>query len=510
MPRPLCVRTFSSASDQWRPVGRRSERSIWPALLEIVSGHGPAISVVGAITLLFAVVVAFRLNRTIAGPLSNLAQAAQSVSVHRNYSIRLPPGGADDIGLVIARFNDMLGEIEHREVELRDSHEKLEEDVILRTSQLSAANALLTASKNSAEHAARANAELSGRLALVLDSAAEGMFGLDETCSITFVNRAAAKMLGRSPQELLGQSPRSLICRHDAAQCVLCGGGSDAVNPSRPVEVWTHDGLAIPVEAFAGIIHHADGAVAGMVVSFRDVRERLAIEKMKDEFVSVVSHELRTPLTSIRGALGMLGGGILGEAGPRAQRMIDIALRNTDRLIRLVNDMLDVERLASGRFELSRSIVNLGDLMRESTEALAGLADKAGVRLEVAPTDVELDADHDRLIQVLTNLISNAVKFSPAGAVVRTVARRDGNDVVIEVSDEGRGIPADMLERVFERFQQVTLSDAAEKGGSGLGLPICRSIVEAHGGTISAASRPGEGSTFTVRLPGLEPLARVS
>jgi signal transduction histidine kinase len=224
---------------------------------------------------------------------------------------------------------------------------------------------------------------------------------------------------------------------------------------------------------------------------------------MKDEFVSVVGHELRTPLTSIRGSLGLLAGGVLGERPEQAERMLGIAIANVDRLDRLVNDILDLERIESGRLDFERSPQRARDLFGQTQQVVGAVAAERGITFRVDAADEAVLGDHDRLVQALTNLASNAVKFSPDGAEIalRACARED--EVRLEVCDRGRGIPAEHLERIFERFEQVDASDAREKGGTGLGLAIARSIAEQHGGRIWAESEPGEGATFVIALPRL-------
>jgi CheY-like chemotaxis protein len=234
---------------------------------------------------------------------------------------------------------------------------------------------------------------------------------------------------------------------------------------------------------------------------FRDVTARLEIERMKDEFVSTVSHELRTPLTSIRGALGLLTSGILSADPAKAQRMLDIAVGNTDRLIRLINDILDIERIESGRVKVEKRSCNAAGLMAQAEDSVRELANKAGVKLELLPTSGNVLADSDRIVQTLTNLLGNAIKFSLPGKVVTLSAQRGDDEMLFEVKDQGRGIPADKLGVIFERFQQVDASDEREKGGTGLGLAICRSIVDQHGGRIWAESQLGQGSSFYFTLP---------
>lgn len=233
----------------------------------------------------------------------------------------------------------------------------------------------------------------------------------------------------------------------------------------------------------------------------RDISERKIVDQMKDEFVSVVSHELRTPLTSIRGSLGLLAGGALGALPEKAQRMADMAVSNTDRLVRLINDILDIERLESGTVKFEMAPCQADALVAQATEVMASMAARASVRLEGGGDAVSLVGDADRLLQVLTNLMSNAIKFSPAGASVQVTASAGERTVEFSVRDHGRGIPADKLEHIFGRFAQVDSSDARVKGGSGLGLAICRKLVEMHGGRIWVESEVDRGSVFRFTIP---------
>ena len=226
---------------------------------------------------------------------------------------------------------------------------------------------------------------------------------------------------------------------------------------------------------------------------------------MKTEFVSTVSHELRTPLTSIRGSLGLLAGGVFGTLPPNSDQMLTIAVNNTDRLIRLINDILDIERLESGHVGLSRRVCDLSELLDQALAGIRGMADQTGIRLEVSATRARLNADPDRVIQTLTNLLGNAIKFSPPGSTVWLRVARVNDDLLFTIRDQGRGIPRDKVVSIFERFSQVNASDARKQDGTGLGLAICRSIVQQHGGRIWAESDgEGQGSSFFFTLPALD------
>ena len=244
-----------------------------------------------------------------------------------------------------------------------------------------------------------------------------------------------------------------------------------------------------------------------------DLRQRTEMDSVKDEFISTVSHELRTPLTSIRGALGLLSAGLMGKVDEKAANLLRIASTNTDRLVRLINDILDLERMSSGSAPLQPRPCSMRDLVLQSIDTMSSMAENAKVRLittfDPAGPAVVFEADPDRIQQVLTNLFSNAIKFSPAGATVRASMETRPGEVTVRVTDSGRGVPASKLETIFERFQQVDPSDARQKGGTGLGLAICRSIAHQHGGHIWAERNdttvPGEpGTTFALRLPRID------
>ena len=237
---------------------------------------------------------------------------------------------------------------------------------------------------------------------------------------------------------------------------------------------------------------------------------RSELDTLKDEFISTVSHELRTPLTSIRGALGLLSSGIIGDVDAKALNLLRIAVTNTDRLIRLINDILDLERMESGRAPLQIRRCSLRDLAQQAIDTMTAMADANTVHLALEPSTVAqaaypealfFDGDADRSLQVLTNLLSNAIKFSPAASTVRIHTEAASDSILLKVVDEGRGIPSDKLDTIFDRFQQIEPSDARQKGGTGLGLAICRSIVQQHSGSIWAQRNLGPGTTLYMMLP---------
>jgi signal transduction histidine kinase len=367
---------------------------------------------------------------------------------------------------------------------LRGMQEALEQRVAERTEDLRVANAAVLEARDAAEAAAEINAQLARESALILNSATDGIMRIGVNDGITFINPAGAKMLGATLSELQGKS------LHDVHSVAT----TDDL-------FWRRDATSFPVEYSCTPIVDEHENKLGAVVMFRDVTERKAIERMKSEFVSTVSHELRTPLTSIRGALGLLNSGALGPVGEKGRRMLNIAVSNTDRLVRLINDILDLERIGSGGVELQRSSADASFVMVQALEAVEAMAQQAGVRLEVLPAAGTLWGDSDRIIQTLTNLVGNAIKFSPADTTVTVSATLNRDGFLFCVADQGRGIPAEKLETIFERFSQVNGSDSRDKGGSGLGLAICRSIVQSHGGRIWAEKNEPSGSRLKFTIP---------
>ena len=243
------------------------------------------------------------------------------------------------------------------------------------------------------------------------------------------------------------------------------------------------------------------------------VAEREQLERTRSELISVVSHELRTPLTSIRGSLGLIEGGAVGEVPPRMAPLVQVARNSTDRLIRLINDVLDLEKMEAGRLELRKTSLDAAELIGSAVSGIEGMAGADGVQVEMqVDSPLWIDGDPDRLVQVLTNLLSNAIRVSPRGGRVEVLAEPSTyGRVRLSVRDEGPGISEQDLPRLFGKFQQIDGSDGPVRGGTGLGLAICKGIVEEHGGRIGVTSRPGEGSTFWIEIHApLDPEATAS
>ncbi len=238
-----------------------------------------------------------------------------------------------------------------------------------------------------------------------------------------------------------------------------------------------------------------------------DISEREEVERLKRDFVATVSHELRTPLTSIHGSLGLLASGVMGELNDEAARVVSVAERNSVRLVSLINDILEFEKLDDGRKVLDLKPVRLQSILELAVETVAVFATQEAVTIEMQPCTAVVMGDQKRLAQVLINLLSNAVKYSSRGGIVTLSVTFEGELVEIRVRDRGIGISAQAQKRLFQRFHQIDSGDAREKSGTGLGLAICRAIVQQHGGEIGVESAEGDGSTFWFRIPAVNATA---
>ena len=338
---------------------------------------------------------------------------------------------------------------------------------------------------------------------MLIEAAHDIIYRTDADGRIVFVNAAATAILGFPISEIVGAHFSKLV--QPEAVDMLCAFYRDQIRERvavtyREVPCIAKDGREVWVGQNVQLMI-AHGRVSGMHAVARDITAQRAIERAKDDFVALVSHELRTPLTSIKGSLSLLASGRIAELSPSAQRLLAMASQNADRLVRLVNDILDLQRLELQPASPTIRRVELAPVLHEAANAIRGVADAELVAVHVATCDGDAWMDRDRMLQVLVNLLANAVKFSHAGGVVMLSAERADGCWRIQVRDQGRGIPASELERIFERFHQVDATDARAYAGSGLGLAICRQIMVQHAGQISATSDLGNGSVFTITLP---------
>ncbi len=273
------------------------------------------------------------------------------------------------------------------------------------------------------------------------------------------------------------------------------------MNGSRELVGARKDGTEIPIEVGLTPIETPDGMM--VLSAIVDISERKRLDRLKDEFVSMVSHELRTPLTSIAGALSLLMENAGGRLPDTAMQLLTIVHANSQRLVRLINDILDLQKIEAGHIAFHLRYVGLRSVVEQTIEANQAFAQGLDVRirLDEASCDGEVMADPDRLAQVLTNLLSNAVKFSPPGEEVVVAIARHGAEMRVSVRDHGPGIPEEFKPRIFEKFAQADSSDGRRKGGTGLGLSIARQLIHQHGGTLGFEAARGGGTVFYFDLP---------
>ncbi len=366
---------------------------------------------------------------------------------------------------------------------------------------------LIARSQSARKEAHRRSRDLAARQEAIFDSAKDGMIVLNPSGSIESLNPAAAAMFDTPPVSLLRRDIGSLFeVAPDRGQVETFLRRLKANRKEHHGQIQEFvgrrgDGTTFPLEVSVSPVHLADGT--SFLAVIRDISERREVEQMKGEFVATVSHELRTPLTSIAGSLGLISGGAAGEVPPKVARLIEIAHSNAARLVRLINDILDIEKIEAGRMAFDVRPLALTSVLDAAVHQTEGFAHDYGVAVRIEPfaPDAAVLADEDRLMQVITNLLSNAIKFSPRGETVSVEVVPLDRRYRISVVDRGEGIPVAFRDRVFGKFAQADASDSRQKGGTGLGLSIVREIVVRLGGSVSFDSIEGEGSAFHVDLP---------
>lgn len=369
--------------------------------------------------------------------------------------------------------------------------------------------AALHNSLRSRERALADAADLALRQKAILDSAMDGILTLNPSGTIESANAATLRMFGYAEGEIVrrdvgmllaSKPPIGMVAERLREMNIQAGSGGSA----EEILACRSDGSEFPAEVALTATRLNEGLRYVGVI--RDVTERKRVDQLKSDFVSTVSHELRTPLTSIAGALGLLGGGGAGQLGERAERLIAIAHNNADRLVRLINDILDIEKIESGKMPFNNRELDLKAAVSGSIEENRGFAAKYDVKVSFsAPmTPMLVHADHDRLAQVITNLLSNACKFSPPGGTIDVSIVRNGRFHRVTIADHGSGIPDEFRDRIFSKFAQADSSSSREKGGTGLGLSIVAEIVKRLDGLVSFDSEPGRGARFHVDLPALQ------
>jgi len=427
--------------------------------------------------------------------LSHLAQRLESGEHDALDAIEATDAAYTEVSALGRSLNSLIHNLQRKETDLKDLNATLEHRVAQRTLELTQALQNVRDNEN--------------RIKTIVETAQDAFIGVNFEGRITDWNSQAEVMLGWRRDEILGQPLERLVPErfagtiHKAMQEFASTGKASFINTKLERLVQTRDSGELAVEVRVGLINNSK--LKFFSAFLHDISERKQVERMKNEFISTASHELRTPLTAIYAALSLVNSGMAGDLPPDAKELLDISYRSADRLVRLINDILDVEKIEAHSMVYHRAVQPLLPLLVESIRATQGYADPYQVRFELAPgsdEDARVWVDADRLTQVMVNLLSNAAKFSPPGGAVVTVSLRRGADSVrVSVTDKGMGIAEEFRGRIFQRFAQADGSDRRQKGGTGLGLNICKSIIEAHQGRIDFVSELAMGSTFYFDLP---------
>ncbi|MDH4286329.1 MAG: PAS domain S-box protein, partial [Gallionella sp.] len=349
--------------------------------------------------------------------------------------------------------------------------------------------------------------ESATRTQTILDNVLDGIITISDRGIVESFNKSSEKIFGYAADEVIGNNVKMLMpdpyhSQHDGyLHNYTSTGTKKIIGIGRQVVGKRKDGSTFPMDLAVSEMRLGEKRMFTGIV--RDITERVKIERMKSEFISTVSHELRTPLTSIRGSLGLIAGGITGELPVQAKAMLDIAHKNSERLILLVNDILDMEKIEAGKMEFQAAPIKLTPLLKQALDANRSYADqyKVTYKLENEMPEVMIHADTNRLLQVLANLLSNAAKFSPPdGDVIVNMILSDKH-VRVGITDRGSGIPEQFRSQIFQKFAQADSSDTRKKGGTGLGLSITKAIVEQMGGHIGFDSTPDVMTTFFIEFP---------
>ncbi len=431
-----------------------------------------------------------------------LYQYTAEEAIGNNIAIIVPPDRANEHAAIIAKAIE-VGQIENFEtVRVAKNGRRIDVSLSLSSFNLPSGDTVCaTIARDITDEKL-----IEDKFRLAFESCSCGMIMVGGGGRIAIVNSEAERMFGYTREALIGEPieiliPARLIDRRgpNSGELILPGTGN--FQPNANLFGRRRDGTEFPIEINLKSIRNDETYVGLCVVV--DITERKRLVRLKDEFVSTVSHELRTPMTSIFASLSLLTSGAAGKMPDAAARLLTIGRANCERLVRLINNILDVQKLESGQAAFKLERVNVRFLIENAIDATRGFARDYGIslRLDATAQDAEACADSDRLIQVVTNLLSNAIKFSPTDTEVMIGIERREETFVISVRDHGHGIPDEFKKRIFEKFAQADATDSREKSGTGLGLSIVREIVEQLGGQVSFQDAPNGGTIFYVELP---------
>ncbi len=437
--------------------------------------------VLAVVAVLLAIFFAYKISR----PINQITTIIDDYIHDRDSTAIMPVENKDEIGVLARSYLTLIAQVEEAQKDLTIMNKRLESRVIERTHKL-----------EQSEHRQRS----------IVDNMADGLIVMSDQGEVISFNKAATDIFGYDGSEVVGSNINMLMpepnqSQHDSyLEDYKKNGVRKVIGKTREVEGLRKDGTVFPMELSVSEMLIDDRKVYTGVL--RDITERKQIDKLKNEFVSTVSHELRTPLTSIRGSLGLVVGGALGEIPDSIKEMLVVAENNAKRLLLLINDILDMQKIEVGEISFRFEEMDLTVLIKDSIKENEAYANEYDVEFiyEYDLDNAYVFGDRDRLMQVMVNLLSNAVKFSPRGSVVKIRLFRKNKFLCVSVVDTGPGIPEDFQSKLFDKFTQSDSSVTRIKGGTGLGLTITKAIIERHNGKLSFKTSREEGTVFTVEL----------
>jgi PAS domain S-box-containing protein len=414
---------------------------------------GVLINIIIAIAL--SLIVTVKLTRRIEDLMANTKRLSRGEPL-----LPLKPG-TDEIAQLDKVFHDMANDLQHEKEMLQLSEERIRE---------------------------------------IVETTLVGLISIDERGVIEQVNKSAESLFGTDASKLIGQSASELLPALGTKANFVEKIKEKALGQVVETMASRRNGDRFPVEVT--VTKFSSGNEERYLFNVLDITQRYEVEQLKKDFVAMVSHDLRTPLTSLLSSLTLLSTGSSGRLDAQSTKIVASAEDELTRLIRLINDLLDVAKMEAGKLELQLDGFEVSSIVSAAVNAVSGLAKVKEISIDVVKTKAEIVADKDRVVQVLVNLLSNAIKFSPQGGSIQISVEETADWLELSVIDHGPGIPRDSRDLIFERFKQLKGAAALDVSvGSGLGLAICKKIVQAHSGSIGVDSKEGEGSRFWFRIP---------
>ncbi len=434
--------------------------------------------------ILFIIALVF-IRQKIIQPIIHLQKNAHQLALG-HYDSRIPIENKDELSALAESYNTLASEIQKKIQSLTDKSNRLaasKVELLTLNDNLQQMVDEQTSDIRNNEHKQRA----------ILDSMTDGVITMDQSFTIININPAVSEIFGYSSEDLINRKLNFLITNHDTA--------TEQIDTFQEQEGHLKNGIKIPLEtSLTGIT--VDNTIMYICI-VRDITERKRVDKMKDEFVSTVSHELRTPLTSIRGALSLINSGALDKTPDKISELLETAGRNAERLMHLINDILDMQKIEAGKLEYNYKNIDLKDALEKAIADNLNYAKQyqVNIQLDDKIDELVIQADPLRLAQIMSNLISNAAKFSGKNSTIYIHTAIENDYAKISVVDSGEGIPAEYFNKIFRKFSQNDASATKERGGTGLGLAITKQMIEDMGGIIDFSSIEGIGTTFNIYLP---------